>query len=235
MLSGIPTEKHLSRLYYELACRLGAACEGLREAWPYRFKDREQLFCLAADMMRYDPRLVTILVRLLAERWRDFNPLRIRSYYPEMRTPQTIAVIAEFLLGNDIKSEEQGYILEYLQRGLSPVSLQLFFHHLYVPGGNLMQRAFEETLREYKKWGFIAREEPVIDELSRQTIGTRDASSRRNILRRLLEERGNIKLSDYIEALNGAISRQQALIDIKSMPRIERVGRNRGARWRVAV
>ncbi|MFH1829578.1 MAG: hypothetical protein ABH871_02210 [Pseudomonadota bacterium] len=234
MLKEIPTEDHLVRMYYELAQR-GAISVGEKRSWPYDAQNLEELFCLGAEMSRFDPRLFDILVAFLDKNWSDLNPSQLRSHYAEMRTPQTIAIMAEFLLGQQALPDEKQYFLEYLQEGLKPVPLQLFYQYLYTPGGNLMRRAVESSLREYKRWGFLAREAPVLDEAGRLTIGSHDADSRRNILIRLLEKRRRIRLAEYIAALDNRISRQQALLDMKSIKGVRLEGRGPGARWILAA
>jgi len=234
MLKGTPTADHLARIYFELA-EHGAACVGEKKPWPYESMDLDTLFCLGADMSRYDPRLFDVLVAFLDRRWRNLNPLAIRSLYDSMQTPQTIAVMAEFLLGQQGSSDEKRFFLEFLQRGLKPVPLQLYYHYLYRPGGDLMLRAVEAPLFEYKKWGFLAREAPVLDEAGRRTVGSRDAASRRNILLHLFEDRVRIRLIDYLAALDFGISRQQALLDMRSVKGVRLVGRGPGARWERAA
>jgi len=234
MLKATPSDDHLARMYYELAAH-GAACTGDKRPWPYGEMSLSELFCLGADMSRYDPRLFDVLVAFMDRHWHSLDPLMIRSCYGRMQTPQTIAVMAEFLLGQQECPDEKRYFLEFLQRGLRSVPIQLFYHYLYRPGGNLMLRAVEAPLREYKIWGFLAREAPVLDEAGRRTAGSRDAASRRNILLHLFEDRGRIRLIDYLEALDFGISRQQALLDMRSLKGVRLVGRGPGARWERAA
>jgi hypothetical protein len=234
MLTSIPTEDHLARLYFELS-EIGAACVGDEKPWPYHPRNSEELLCLAADMSRYDPRLMTILVRFLNDNWDTLNPQTMRSHYNGMKTSQTIAVLAEFVLGACGGDDEKRYFFGYLQRGLAPVATQFYFHHLYSPGGTLAKRATLKSLAEYKRWGFLATEAPVIDEARRQTLGTLDAATRKNILYDLMKERKRITISDYLDALDNKISRQQALLDLKSAKWARRSGRGRGAYWRFAA
>ena len=69
-----PTEDELARLYYELA-KLGATSVGDERPWPYAPQGREQLVVLASQMMRYDARLLSILVQWLAAYYDTLNPL----------------------------------------------------------------------------------------------------------------------------------------------------------------
>jgi hypothetical protein len=231
MLKTVPTEDHLARMYYELSL-LGASAVGAKKRWPYTPNGMEDFMALAADMSRYDPRLFCLLVSFIHANWKKIDPLVLRMKYASMRTPEAIAVIAEFLIALPEISREEYYFLEYLQRGLKPVAQQFFYQHLYSPGGSMGERAVEAPLREYKKWGFLACESPILDEATRRTAGTRDAHSRKNILIRLLAQNDSIGISDYLEALENKISRQQALLDVRSIKGIKRIGRGRGARWK---
>lgn len=230
MLKGIPKEGHLARAYFELAQR-GAPATGKKTPWPYKPENVEELFCLTADMSRYDPRLFSILVSFLAAQWSQLNPLKVRQYYTRMKSPQTVAVMTEFLLKQPADHEEASYLFEYLKVGLKPVSLQYFYHHLYLPGSDLAARAMEGSLEEYKRWGFLAREAPVLDMKTRRPIGTLGATARLHILRELLQRRHQISIAEYLQALGNLISRQQALIDLKSCSEAKLVGQGRGARW----
>jgi hypothetical protein len=233
MLKAIPTTDHLSRLYDELR-QIGASCVGLYRNWPYGKPDKIRLLTLAAEMLRYDPRLLTILVTYFLKHFRDINPCAIRGLYTEMETPQAWAVIAEFLKAA-ADDDEAVYWAEYLQRGLKPVPIQFFYHYIYMPGGELSERAVERGISEYKRWGFLACERPIIDFKSKKTVGSLDRNSRLNLLKKLLNEKKEIRLSDYISALKHSISRQQALTDIKSVPHLIRRGHGRGARWHHAA
>ncbi len=230
MLEGIPTKDHLARIYYELSL-VGATSTGEKCPWPYRVENIEELFCLGAEMSRYDPRLFSVLVLFLDQNWKKINPALLRSHYSSMVTPEVMAVMAEFLLSILTGMSEKRYFLDYLQDGLAPVKLQLFYQYLYRPGGNLMRRAVETSLKEYKRWGFLAREAPVLDEARRTSIGSRDASSRRNVLLELLRRKRRVRLADYIATVDGNLSRQQALLDIRSIDGVHCVGRGPSACW----
>lgn len=233
MLSRIPKTSDLERMYFELA-RIGASCAGSKKAWPYKPKGKEELLALASDMSRYDPRLFGILVDFFVGRWRELNPAALRGLYKDMKTPQTIAVIGEFLLGA-VEDEEARFFVQYISAGLKPLPTQFYFYDLYSPGGYLAQRALEEGVSEYRKWGFLACERPTLAGEDKKTTGSFDRTARQNILKRLLNEKKEISLKDYLDALGFSISRQQALIDIKTSKLARAQGAGRGAKWRLAA
>lgn len=229
MLKAIPTTAHLARLYYELS-QIGASATGAKRPWPYHPRGPAELFCLAAEMSRYDPRLMTILVRFLEQKWHRLNPAAIRRLYPQMHSPQSVTVIAEFVLGDKPKDETR-FFCDYLQQGLKPSPTQFYFNHLYAPGSYLALQALLFPLSEYKKWGFLAREAPVVDEEHRASLGNYDSPVRINILQNLLLEKKKIRLSDYLAACGGHISRQQAFLDLKNVKGIKTSGHGKSARW----
>ncbi len=229
MLKTPPSDKHLGRAYYELA-QIGAQSGGAQSSWPYHPKNREELLALGAEMSRYDPRLLGILVEYFLNHWNDVVPQRLREWYPKMESPQTFGVIAEFVKEADA-SPEILYFMNYLQDGLSPVASQLYFKNLYTPASPLSQRSAEESLAAYKKWGFLARERPTIDVYQKKTVGFMDKNSRVNLLKRLFKDKHEITLKDYLQALKHPLSRQQALLDLKAIAQLQKNGRGRGACW----
>src|SRR3989338_6668222 len=116
MILQIPTEAHLSRMYFELA-KVGASCVGANKPWPYKPATREELLALACDMSRFDPRLFDILVKYFISHWTEIDHLQIRSCHGKMKTREVLAVISEFAK-EVIVSDEQRYFFEYLVMGL---------------------------------------------------------------------------------------------------------------------
>lgn len=233
MLQCIPTESDLARIYYELS-EIGARCVGKKAKWPYSKVNKINLIILAVEMSRYDPRLFDILVEYFVNNWRHINPVKLRELYSSMQTPQVFGVISEFLKSACEDKEVIPYS-DYLVSGLKPVSVQFFFHGLYKIGGTLAKRAMEFSLVEYKRWGFLATERPSISGAKDKTIGTLDKVSRINMLRNLLKKKEIITISDYLKLLEHSISRQQALIDLNDCDFIEKFGRGRGSKWRLAA
>lgn len=229
MLHGIPGTNDLERIYYELG-RVGARAVGRKARWAYAPRDRETLLGLAADMSRYDPRLFEVLMDYCLRHWRDLHPARLRRVMQTMQTPQVFGVVGEFLRGV-VDDPEVAPLFGYLLHGWRAVPLQLFFHHLYPPGSAGATEAAEAGVAEFRRWGFLATERPVNVPAAKTTIGSYDPSARRNILRRLLAERGRITVAAYRAAVHDAISRQQAYLDLTQYPGLRPSGRGRSAQW----
>ncbi|MCE9625442.1 MAG: hypothetical protein K8R69_08340, partial [Deltaproteobacteria bacterium] len=214
---------------FELA-KLGANCSGEKKPWPYKPHDQEELLALAAEMSRFDPRLLSILAEYFMLHWREISPQKLRACYDKMETPQTLAVIAEFVKAA-AGDPELRYFADYLQKGLKKLPFQLYFRDLYVPGGELSRRAADESLSQFKKWGFFARESPSVDVFKKVSVGSMDAASRINLLRRLFQTKKSLSLRDYMGALQHSISRQQALQDFAKIAALRGGRQGRGARW----
>lgn len=230
MLKQIPTDEILMRLYWELS-QIGAHCIGEKKRWSYKIQSKEELVILACEMLRYDPRLLTIVIVYFLEHWQELNLYLLRKNILEMKTPQVLGVIREFLV-TATKDKELRYFLDYLIRDLKPVSPQLFFIGLF-PMGSLRQLMMvERSLKSYRKWGFLSTERPSIDIYKKKLIGTYDFKTRQNIIKSILGKNKSISLNNYLEALDHSISRQQALYDLKHFSGLKLVGHGRGAKWK---
>lgn len=225
-----PTEAELERLYYELA-RAGASSVGRKRAWPYRVTSREQLVALAAEMLRFDARLLSILLQYTLEHWRELNPLTLRSQLHGMRWPHALLVVLEF--GKSATHDpEFRYFADYVAAGFRRIEpVERFFLGAERPGSRMAERALGRNLAPYARWGFIGTERPTVDPATKETVGRYDARTRRMILAQLAARTPRFSLVDYLEAVDHAISRQQALIDLRSFKGLQLKGRGRGARW----
>jgi len=233
LLARVPTVAELERLYFELS-KAGARVTGRRRPWPYRPRDLESLLALTGDMLRYDARLLTVLVQLILSRWTDANPLTLRRRTAEMTCPQALLVVLGFvrLASPD---PELAHFVEYVAAGWSRVSPEeRFFLDTARPGSRTAERALGRNLAPYARWGFVGTERPVADMGTRRALGRYDARTRRRILSQLAERGEPFALSDYLDAVDHAISRQQALADLRGCPDVVLEGHGRGARWRTA-
>ncbi len=216
-------------MYFELS-QEGAACSGSKASWPYRPRSLEEKIALAAELSRYDPRLLGILVEFFLKHWRKISAQTLRHFYPQMDTPQTLGVITEFCR-HASPDKELHYFMIYLQQGLKKVPFQFYFQNIYTPGGKLAKAAAERSLSEYKRWGFFAREAPTIDVHRKTTVGRWDRNTRLVFLKKLFEKKTTLRVSDYQRALERPLSRQQALKDLQSIAQLKKGTGGRGALW----
>ena len=177
----------------------------------------ESLFALGCDWSRFDPRLLEVLVDFGLHHWKELHPQKLREKMREMETPQTVGVVASFIQTTSPQDKEMGVFWDYVLFNLKPLSPQFYFRDLYTPGSTLANRAASESLTEFKEWGFLSRERIVVDPSTKKTVGTWDQPARFNILRRLFTQKKHLQISDYLEELHHTISRQQALLDLKSL------------------
>lgn len=227
-----PSQPELERLYYELAQR-GGTSVGQKRPWPYRPESFEALLALASDMLRYDARLLSILVQLLLARWRDVNPIVLREQMRSMRWPQALLVSLGFAL-EATDDPEFRYFAEYIAAGHKRVEpAERFFLDTERPGSRVAERRMGRNLAPYARWGFVASERPIADPITKRALGRYDAQTRRNILQSLIERRSELTLAEYLDAVDHAISRQQALADLRKSPALRPSGHGRGAKWLV--
>jgi hypothetical protein len=230
-LHGAPDAATLARLYHELG-RLGAPARGDHAAWTYGEPAPEELVVLASQAARYDPRLLWILVQLVALRFERLDPRKLRIALRDSAWPAALGVVFEFARRVQ-PSPELADTAKFVLSRTPPASGEQFFFASGAFGGEMVRRNAEESLAEYKRWGFFGREEPIAKELGIAARGTLGTTERVNVLRRLARRMGTFTLGDYVDALGGRVSARQASRDLASAPFLVRRGSRRGARYRL--
>lgn len=224
-------EEELPRLYHELAS-LGARSEGRKVAWRHGRPGPEELVVLAAQAARQEPRLLWVLVELLARGYERLDPLKLRRALARARWPAALGVALEFAR-RAARSAELDDVAAFVLRRVAPARGERFFLGTRTFAGALARRDVEESLSEYRRWGYHGREEPFAKELGSGLRGTLARPERLNLLRRLAERGESIAVGDYLAALAGRASRRQASRDLATAPFLRRSGATRAARYRL--
>lgn len=233
-LAQIPDgDDELARLYHELA-GIGARVEGRRRPWRFGRPSREELVVLAAQAARKEPRLLWAVVELLARSYERLDALALRRAALRARWPAAVAVALEFAR-RVAPSQELDDWARFVTAPISRAVGERFFLGTRAFSGAQARRDAEESLAEYKRWGYLGREEPFAKELGSTARGTLGPAERTNLLRRLAEREGSVTLGEYVAALKGRASPRQAQRDLAAAPFLERRGRTRGARWVLAA
>jgi len=231
-LARVPLEeRELPRLYHELAA-IGARAEGRRAPWRFGRPSPEELVVLAAQAARQEPRLLWVLVELLARGYERFDALKLRRTLARARWPAALGVAFEFAR-RAARSAELDDVAAFITARTAPASGERFFLGTRTFAGELARRDVEESLAEYRRWGYFSREEPIAKELGTVARGTLGPRERLNLLRRLVERQGEVTLGDYPAALRGRASRRQASRDLATAPFLARTGATRGTRYRL--
>ncbi len=229
-LAAVPIEeRELPRLYHELA-GLGARAEGRAVRWRFGRPSSEELVVLAAQAARQEPRLLWVVVELLARGWDRLDPLKLRRALGRARWPAALGVALEFAR-RAAPSPELDDVAAFVLGRVPPARGERFFLGTRRFAGELARRDVEESLAEYRRWGYFSREEPFAKEPGRLLHGTLARRERMNLLRRLAERAGSLTLADYLVALRGLASRRQASRDLATAPFLVHTGRTRGARY----
>ncbi len=223
-------ENETSRLYWELH-RRGAFCSGEKKAWRRRAVSLQDLVVLSLLQCRYDPRLTAILTEWLPRIALRLDPVLLKSDLKEKDALPVAAVIGDFALssGGDLPYPVREFF-SFLQTGVKPVPIQLFYRGLYPVAGRKMDEAISQPLWYFKKWGFLAADIPILKEkLSGKRVYHYDQEIRLRQLHLLSRERKTFRLREYLAAVDFSVSRQQALKDLQSLPTIRKKGRGKGA------
>ena len=226
-----PTQDELARLYHELA-KLGAVGVGEDRPWPYAPKSTEELIVLASQMLRYDARLLSILVHWLISSYDSLNPLALRRELRAAAWPQSLLVALEFAKLAAADRELDAFV-RYVSTGFERIDpAERFFLDTEQPGSRSAARNLGRNLGPYARWGFIGQERPTVDPVTKRSVGRYDAQTRRRILDELAHRYADFSVADYLSAVDHSISRQQALQDLTACRTLVSSGRGRGARWR---
>jgi hypothetical protein len=224
-------EAELARLFHELG-RLGARAEGRQARWRFSGAGPEELVVLACQAARREPRLLWVVVELLATGYERLNPLLLRRAVRRCRWPAAVGVALEFAR-LAARSEELDAVAAFVTAGVAPAPGERFFLGTRAFGGALARRDVEESLAEYRRWGYFSREVPLAKELGATARGTLGPAERQNVLRRLAAREGGFTLADYLAALGGRASARQASRDLARATFLVRGGRTRAARYRL--
>ncbi len=92
-------------------------------------------------------------------------------------------------------------------------------------------RRLGHNLKPYNDWGFVGRERPIVDPVTKRAVGRLDAATRRRVAQSLAERPRGFSLADYLHAIDHSVSRQQALADLRATKGVQSYGHGRGARW----
>ncbi len=227
------TEAELARLYHELAV-IGGRVEGRRVPWRFGAPGREEVVVLAAQAARHDPRLLWVVVELLAGHYAELDALALRRAAARARWPATLAVALDFAR-RAAPSQELDDYARFVTERLRPARGERFFLGTRPFAGAAAARDAEEALTEYKRWGYLGREEPFSKELGGAPRGTMGRVERLNLLRRLASRRGTITHAEYAAALRGRVTPRQASRDLQGAIFLRKEGRTRGARYRLVT
>ena len=139
LLDHPPTDDELARLYWELA-QLGAPSVGKKVPWSYSPDSPESLLAMAGDMLRYNPRLLSILLQFIVEHWDCLNPRALRESMAKIRWPQALLVVFEFAKIASSKRELHWFV-EYVSAGMfARDPAEKFFFDAERPGSRIAKR-----------------------------------------------------------------------------------------------
>lgn len=172
---------------------------------------------------RMDPRLGEIWVGYVRKHWKTINPSDLRMALCKEDWPSAAAVLLEFV-GKQTDSKALPYWCKIVTEGFRPAGASQFFVGLRRLGGEAMLEDALHSTNEYRKWGYLAREN-----LLRTPANSQAAKSQRDaILLALLAKHSRIKTSQYWEAIGKCVSKRQAERDLKAHPQLRAHGKTKG-------
>jgi hypothetical protein len=219
----------------------------LQNAYEYlQFKDKSVTtddLVKWSHWARLDARLAELIVRFIAKRFEAIAPLKLWRVNRASPQPQALAVLIEFaeLL---LRKHKSNIFTEFLiwkkavLSHLSKASFQMFFVPAGLPDPERLAREIDQQIKPYEKWGFFARDWIALDKpksnisclVDNRTILS--APARRSALAKLLEQKEEITVADYIAACESRVHRRMAERDLQSSSLVRARGQTRARVYR---
>ncbi|MFH1726816.1 MAG: hypothetical protein ABIA04_00165 [Pseudomonadota bacterium] len=207
------SQDELTSLYFQLN-KNGALCWG-EDTGYFTNISYEKILAIAIEASRWDIRLLCILTEHFANKYKNIKPFILRQFIGENKYPFIIGVIKEFSLLIS-QNEDLKDFFKLLLKNISPSNNYLLFN----VGLSFSQKQIKyetyKSLNEYKKWGFLCSELPILKHLIKNNDNFHHyaPNERKITLKNLFETKNPISINDYLEAINYSISRQHARLDL---------------------
>lgn len=180
---------------------------------------------ILAHWARFDPRLGEQLVGALQTQWPNINPLELRKKNLKSHWPQATLVILEHLKQIQLQ-EPDLYDLFYqlVTHKAQKAPYQFFYIGLYPIAAKQMLKQALDPHPIYAKWGYYATDPMWSKSTKLRQATTLKPSERKKILKKLIEEKKEITVSDYLRACHFSVHRRQAERDLKEAPQLKAIG-----------
>jgi hypothetical protein len=196
---------------------------------------------LWSQWSRFDPRLAEQWVGTVSRNWRELSPVRLNEQLHLHPWPSAAGVLLEqaqlFSVWPDGASR-RAFVrwMDCVMSGIAPAPGELYFLGLRSFAGQASRKDAEAALKPYRKWGYLGREILLNKAASlRPDITLAPPSTRHQALSGLLASRTRFTVQDYIDELDGMVSRRQAELDLQRDPRIHASGNTRARIYRAGL
>lgn len=173
--------------------------------------------------IRFDSRLGEISVKYFIRTWSEINPIALHEAFQQQAWPNILGVLLEFC---KIRTPAFRAWKKAATHQLARSHWEQFYIGKRRIAGKLMLDDARFSLKEYRNWGYLAREVLVNKKSTRTLNGaaTYDPSTRTQILNELLKTHSRITTLHYWNAIGRCISRRQAERDLKHHPELQSFG-----------
>lgn len=189
---------------------------------------------------RFDPRLAEQWIGLVQRAWRQIPVLDFNRELRAQPWPAAAGVLldqAGAFRPRGTHAIERQLFRDWRRlamSGIPPAEGGQFFIGLRSFAGNAMRLDAEDSLRSYRRWGFLGREilrtKAAAPGSATATLATR--SFRRKRIGELIRTGRSFTVNDYLRAVGYSVSRRQAELDLREDSRIEAQGKTRALVYR---
>ena len=218
----------LSSLYFQLQ-QNGAFCRGENKKH-FDNLSLEEVLAIALEESRWDFRLLGILIDFFQKNFIHIKPFLLRNYIQKNKSPEVIGVIQEWVYTLNTSPDLKDFFT-LLTKDLKRDDEYKLFNVGQAFILKNIQKEATSSLMQYKKWGFLCSEIPLLKEnlIAEKRLHLYSKEERMNILKELLSSYGEISLQEYLKAIKNSVTRQHARLDILSYKGIKHKGTTKGS------
>ena len=222
------TLNELSSLYFQLQ-QNGAFCRGENKKH-FDNLSLEEILAIALEESRWDFRLLGILIDFFQKNFIHSKPFLLKNYIQKNQSPSVIGVVEEWVYTLDTSSDIKDFFA-LLTKDLKQDDEYKLFNVGQVFILKNIQKEASNSLMQFKKWGFLCSEIPLLKEnlIRDKKLHLYSKEERMNILKELLASYGEISLKEYLKAIKHSVTRQHARLDILSYKGIKQKGTTKGS------
>lgn len=223
-LHPIPTRDDLQNSYEALQN------QGSTSVFTANSTVRYDSLALWSQWVRFDPRLGELWIAFVKKHWSFIHPMEFRKAILKQPWPAVVGVLLDQLVWLTDKKQRKlcGKWAELILSDIPAAPHELFFIGHYAIAGKRMAQDVDYSSIPFERWGYFGREIFVNKSRTTRTGTWVSTQKRRSALQALLSTQQRFTTQEYIDFLEGQVSRRQAEIDLSKLASKLKRGKTKG-------
>lgn len=191
-------------------------------------------FALWSQWARFDPRLGEILTEFIARNWMRFSPQDLNRALLVQPWPESGALLLEHAkLSSEIENDRELFLnwVQCATSGIEPAQGEQYFIGTRKFAGEVARDDVIFSITPYLRWGYFGRD-VLLHRPPRNRQTLLPINARKLKLNKLMRSLARFTVSQYIDALDGWVTRRQAQLDIQNFGKVKAHGKTRARVYR---